>query len=400
MTNLWEGNVTVPPDFLGMCIHRWPGTSPKPTYRFQTWRAHDYEGVLWRDIHLAPGKFDFSRFDAAKAANKGRKIQHTIWGTPRWCSSMPDERDPYGGFGGNAPPTSMEPLAEFVHELAPRVDILETFNEPTFPGNGMPFWLGPIEPLAAMCRTVNKVATARNPSIVHIGPSHCGYNEIPWFCNADDGSGGCGRDHIDGLSFHPYGTTLDGFDLEGLGSPQWITNQLRTKMSEGGLPPDFPIYGTEQGIALEGPALEWPSLKKAKFVALATALYAALGWKMVTWYSHDDPFSGNPAEDEIVSAALDWCSRLGGKTITSIDAIDGSVLVKTTALDLLFKEQDMATNESVVIKTKDALDEAFALSGKPSLVVQLEAQAAEISALKAKMVKALELAEAMKVALS
>jgi hypothetical protein len=382
-----------------MCIHRWPGTSPKPTYRFHTWRAHDYDGVMWRDIHLAPGKFDFSRFDAARAAHKGRKIQYTIWGTPRWCSSMPDERDPYGGLGGGAPPTSLEPLAEFVHELAPRCDILETWNEPTVPGSGMPFWTGPIEPLAAMCKLVNKIAKARNPSIVHLGPSHCGYNEIEWFCKASDGAGGFGRDHIDGCSFHPYSTTLDGFDLLGLGSPQWITERLRGKMAAAGLPPDFPLYGTEQGISLE--PLPWPALDKARFVALATALYAALGWRLVTWYSHDDDFSGNPAKESIVAAALDWCSQLGGKTITSIDrTIDGSVLVKTTAMDLLFKEQAMATNDSVVIKTKDALDEAFALSGKPSLIAQLEAQAAELVALKAKVTKALELVEAMKVALS
>jgi hypothetical protein len=59
----------------------------------------------------------------------------------------------------------------------------------------------------------------------------------------------------------------------------------------------------------------------------------------------------------------------------------------------------MATNDSVVIKTKDALDEAFALAGKPSLVVQLEAQAAEILALKASLAQALGRIEAAKAAL-
>jgi hypothetical protein len=107
----------------------------------------------------------------------------------------------------------------------------------------------------------------------------------------------------------------------------------------GGLPRNFPIFGTEQGLtgSHSSNVIKDTSVEtKALYVAGITALQAALGWKMVTWYSHDDELCGNPSKNPRVAEALDWCSRLGGKRLTSVSCTGAEVIVRTTSGMLKF----------------------------------------------------------------
>ena len=339
--NLWSGVTKIPQGFLGVCFHRWPGTSAKPTYDYGTWRCHDYDGCQWRDLHVGPSEFKWDKLDAAMAEHaKGkREVSYSMWGTPKWCSQKPDEPDVYGGLGGAAPPTHTSYVMEFLYALLNRyhgqIGYLECWNEPSLDGKG--YWTGTVEQLVAMARACYEVKEAVDPEGVKcLGPSFSGFLEVPWFLNAADGVGGHGRDFVDAIAFHPYGTNLQRFPplvnySVGDGTAQWHDAYLRDRIVEGGLPRDTLVYGMEQAMTGrhdDAVLKEWPPEQMARYVAGVTALYAALGWQKVTWYSHDDDLFGNPSKMSIVSSALDWCNDLRGRTITSVDrGVHGEIRV-------------------------------------------------------------------------
>lgn len=153
--------VQVPPDFIGMHFHRWPSgkpLSPGPTYGFGATRSHDYaglpHGVFWSSIHLGPGIFDWTALDlwVATHAAQGRTLIYTVYGTPAWVTSAPQQPDPYGHPGGSSPPRAVAPLHDFITALVQRynarqtrIQFLEIWNEPHFERVKAEFWWGTAE---------------------------------------------------------------------------------------------------------------------------------------------------------------------------------------------------------------------------------------------------------------
>lgn len=356
--DLWSGSVVVPADFLGVHMHRFPkaregaaSNSPAPTYPFHTWRSHDYApnfngGVAWRGLHA--GSADFASGTAAgcwadldQAIDlhfaAGRNVAYCIWGTPAWAAASPSQPDPYGGLGGNSPPSSQASLSEFVTRLVQRYNtelirnnggqkklrFLEIWNEPTYTVASNSFFIGTEADMAAMARTVKLAAKAVDPSIVLVSPSFTGNtSHITSFLNASDGAGGFGRDHVDAIAYHPYSTDLPGSSPLGksVGTPMTVDANVRAAVVAGGLAGSTPLHNMEIGIASSSTdtLLSRAPVWKAQYVARISALYAALGWQKVVWYGHDNNLSGNPSISPEVGDALAWAAQLAGKTLTSV----------------------------------------------------------------------------------
>jgi hypothetical protein len=346
MVEIFEGSVTIPEKILGISTNNYPHSGTAPTYDYHIYRTHDYYwGNKWSQLHNADN--DFSGGDATEAwsvmdtiidlhYNLGKDIMFTVWGTPNWAASDPTQDDPYGGHGGNTPPTSQDYLSDFITQLVTRyntdtirnngghkkIKYIEIWNEPTYAVSSISFFTGSADDLALMAKTIYTAAKAVDATITILSPGFSGSSYVDDFLNASDGGVGFGRDYIDGLAFHPYQSKLYGYYIPYDGSypSQWDT-YIKNALVAGGLASTFPIYATEQGISGDTTSTFFSSMSdisKAQYVFRVSILGIILGWKSVIWYSHDTKFSGNPSTSTNVSHALDLANSLSGKTITKV----------------------------------------------------------------------------------
>jgi hypothetical protein len=356
-----------------MTFHSYPtardgvaAVSSTPTYTYHTWRVHDYSpnynsGVFWRALHNANGDFtggtsttSWADLDTAVDLHyaAGRNVSYSIWGTPGWAASDPAQADPYGGLGGNTPPSSNTYLSDFVTRLvtryntdsirnnggAKKIKYIETWNEPTYEVSSTSFFTGSASQMAAMAKTVKTAAQAVDPTITLLGPSFTGTSRVTSFLNASDGGAGFGRDHIDAIAYHPYAADVPGLaTLNTTSNIIALDTELRAAIVAGGLASSFPVYGMEQAIAasVSSSLLNRPAEWKAKYVFRVSAIQAALGWKKVTWYSHDDVFFGYPANSNLISGALAAVASLAGKTITAIQLLSNGVFRVTHSTGII-----------------------------------------------------------------
>lgn len=344
--------VIVPPDFVGMHFHRWPqGTplSPPPTYSFGTVRSHDY-GVAWNDIHLGPQQFNWSRLDTwvQTHASRGRTLIYTVYGTPSWASSMPTIKDAYGHLGAAAPPKDLNVLAQFIQALVMRynmagkrqIQFVEIWNEPHFLQNKEGFWWGTPSQLASVGRTIYTSAKSVDPGIRILSPAFDGLAQGHYSANATgmaaglrqyiqapDGAGTAGGQWFDGFAVHTYNADIldPSHGLEG--TMQQVSETLRNF----NLP--VPVYTTETGYTENSPFQKLGPPDQAKLLRRQAAVQAALGVKAVCFYSHDDPFCGNPSKNPIISQAInDIATKLAGQTLEQVSVVPGGqVLVGTQA---------------------------------------------------------------------
>ena len=95
-------------------------------------------GVAWRDIHLAPGEYDWSRLDLIVAMAKDEGIRDLLYvacGTPEWLAE--DQELPHYarwlGPGSNSRPTGMYEWKQFLRLLVrryPTIKAVQIWNEP------------------------------------------------------------------------------------------------------------------------------------------------------------------------------------------------------------------------------------------------------------------------------
>ncbi len=336
------GAVQVPRDFIAMHFHRWPRVhypgstvSPAPTYRYGTVRSLNYDGILWRDLHRAPGEFTFDHLDHWVDTHwrAGKTLIYTVYGTPRWATTRPQVNDLYQQPGGDSKPRDLGQLAEFVTRLVARyngdgrqrIRFIESWNEPEF--TGVPYWRDSAEDLAALSRTIYGAAKAVDPAILVLFPPFTHlidgprvYPKMVDYAFAKDGRGGRGRDWADALTFHYYHyggadvtpllDTIDGVRLTraAIGRPQW------------------PIYLTELGEGEGWSPQSPPSAEKATRVCRWLAVSAAAGLRIAGLYSHESDHLGQPAHDATVAAAIDRMHLLlAGRTIS-----DAAILADRT----------------------------------------------------------------------
>lgn len=329
--------LVVPPDFVGMHLHRWPNIaaweldyggkiSPKPPFPYGARRLWDYaEATAWTSVDIGYRSTDSTEvrnwelldevMDVEATAN--RKIMITINGTPTALSSNPTAPGKFPAWKGHqyAPKDAaayaklQKYVADLVGRYGSKLSYIDTNNEPD-PENPIPeednFWVGTKQEHAQWHR-MQRLAVPRGPNApLLVGPSI-----VVWDWEQDkshaytlsvitaaDFEGTKLIDHLDAFSFHYYARpTTDPFHYW-----QAITAVKATLAAAG--KPGFPIYDTEHG-SVDGTNWNNESRQQQATQLLRHAVIAAAsGIKMVAWYSGDGNNLGQPSDGGPVSDAL------------------------------------------------------------------------------------------------
>lgn len=138
-----------------------------PDFQFSHLRVWDCF-VYWRDIHLGPGLFDFSRSDMIieKARKAGvTNITYCLAMTPQWAASAEyTNHAPWLNPGCNTPPAEMQHWDEFVTAMVSRyqgrVGSWQIWNEPQLRW----FWTGSWPQLAQMTSRAKRIINRIDPN--------------------------------------------------------------------------------------------------------------------------------------------------------------------------------------------------------------------------------------------
>lgn len=348
--------VTVPHDFAGLHMHRWPvGTppSPAPSFGYGAVRSHDFDGAAWYRIHLARQQYDWSRLDrwVAVHAAAGKTLVYTLYGTPAWIAERSDQRDLYGHQGGAAPPRDLEALTEFVTALIQRYNgdgrrrlhVIETWNEPHFDNRSDGFWWGSAAQLVAVGRAAYKSAKQVDPGVRVLSPGFVGdlagalslrlpllveaeRSPVYQYLTSPDGHGGVGSRWCDGLAFHTYNVPPRGENagyLLGIRKLQTMLTMMKLSL---------PIFNTELGFTATDPFHQLTPMQQGASLRRVAAVQAALGVRALFFYAFDDDLVGNPSRyPEVARAIGDVNVLLAGKLLQQVTLqTDGRVEIVTS----------------------------------------------------------------------
>lgn len=94
-------------------------------------------GATWKDIHTAPGSFNWARLDMLMDTYKGKHITYVIAATPQWAAKDPTQPHsaPWLGAGSNSLPGDLDAswkpfVANLSQRYAGRINAYEIWNEP------------------------------------------------------------------------------------------------------------------------------------------------------------------------------------------------------------------------------------------------------------------------------
>lgn len=328
---------TVPSDFVGMHLHRWPnlpdwereygGTpSPKPPFPYGARRLWDYaEATSWCAVDIGYMQSEtnenrnWTMLDEVMNAEaaEGHKLMMTINGTPKMLSSHPELPGKYPGWPGHqyAPKNAeaFNKLRNYVADLVARygskLSYIDTNNEPD-PENPIPeqdnFWVGTKEQHAEWHRMQRLAVPRGDNAPLLIGPSM-----VVWSWEQDkaheyslsvltakDSEGTRLIDNLDGYGFHYYAwPDTDPFEYW-----QTLTAVKATLKAAG--KEEMPIYDTEHG-SLDGTTWNDESRQQqATQILRHSVIGAGMGVKMIAWYSGDGNNLGQPSNGGAVSDAL------------------------------------------------------------------------------------------------
>lgn len=328
---------TVPGDFVGMHLHRWPNLpdwekeyggkpSPTPPFKYGARRLWNYaDATAWCAVDIGYMQSDtteersWNMLDEVvdAEAERNHKLMITINGTPKFLSSHPERPGAYPGWPGHqyAPKNAAayDKLRKYVADLVARygnkLSYIDTNNEPD-PENPIPeeknYWVGTKEEHAEWHRMQRLAVPRKNGSPLLIGPSM-----VVWDWEQDkvhdyslsvliakDTKGKRLIDNLDGYGFHYY-TWPDADPIE-----YWQTlTAVKATLKAAGKK-DMPIYDTEHG-GLDG--INWDDATRqlqATQVLRHSIIAAGMGVKMIAWYSGDGNNLGQPSNGGPVSDAL------------------------------------------------------------------------------------------------
>ncbi|MBX3253018.1 MAG: hypothetical protein KF862_02665 [Chitinophagaceae bacterium] len=332
-----EKSTTVPSDFVGMHLHRWPNIaeweieyggepSPKPPFPYGARRLWNYaDATAWCavDVGYMQSETNEDRYwpmlDEVMntEAAEGHKLMITINGTPKTLSSHPERPGAYPGWPGHqyAPKdaAAFDKLRKYVADLVARygnkLSYIDTNNEPD-PENPIPeeknYWVGTKQEHAEWHRMQRLAVPRGDNAPLLIGPSMVVWD---WEQNkaheyslsvltAEDSEGTRLIDHLDAYGFHYY-TWPDADPIE-----YWQTlTAVKATLKAAGKE-DMAIYDTEHG-ALDGMGWNDESRQQQAIQVLRHSIIAAgFGVKMIAWYSGDGNNLGQPSNGGAVSDAL------------------------------------------------------------------------------------------------
>lgn len=360
---IWSGSATVPARWLGMHADYWPHSrngviSAAPTYDYHIHRTHDYRptgdgGTQWRHIQrVNSATFDWSEADFLldTVSAQGRDIFWQVYGTPTWAAkpAFAGILDQFNYAGGASPPNVLQNLVDFVSTLVARyvargtpIKYIGMWNEARYLQDNTGYWYGSAAEMAAQCKAVRAAAKAVDPNIIVLSPSFNNLASIVPYLAASDGAGGTGKDHIDGLAYHPYLMSCPPYLGNIAGSPGFVTDAVVDRMVLGGLASNFPRYADELAVSstpldplLAGKHGEANMIRWLKRVS---PWMLARGWKILNYYTHDAAYLGDPSTSAAISAALgDLAAQLSGQTLTRIDVDSDGVFSVYAGSTLLY----------------------------------------------------------------
>jgi len=243
-------------------------------------------GVTWRDIHLAPGVYNWDRLDAviAKAERHAGHILYTFGGCPQWLAKYPDQPHyaPWLGPGSNSMPYDMTIAGHFIRELTTRyrgrINAYEIWNEPQLADFLYPWNDAERNALAALTRKAYDIIESIDPQAMVLAAS-----VLP-----RDSSGGMNRGKKYWEALKRKGWPVDAFTCHlypeiGTGSKRWkamlddVMGTLATMNA-----PTKKMWITEMAYGLLGPAI--PDDKARQLVR---DTYAWDGGRFTYWYAWD-----------------------------------------------------------------------------------------------------------------
>ena len=136
-------------------------------------------GVTWKDIHLAPDVYDWSRLDTVvdRMVAAGVNITYVVAATPRWLAKYPDQPNyaPWLGPGTNSMPWSVDEFNKFIWNLATRykgrINNYEIWNEPQIAQFLYPYTTAETNTLATMTQRAYSTIKACDPAALVLSAS-------------------------------------------------------------------------------------------------------------------------------------------------------------------------------------------------------------------------------------
>jgi len=139
---------------IGMNYTFLEDTWPTETTHSRIWDI----GVTWKDIHLAPDTYDWTRLDQVvdRMVAAGQHITYVVAACPRWLAKYPDNPHyaPWLGPGSNSMPYSVDEFNKFIWNLVNRykgkIKAYEIWNEPQLADFLYPYETAETNTLATM----------------------------------------------------------------------------------------------------------------------------------------------------------------------------------------------------------------------------------------------------------
>ena len=246
-------------------------------------------GVTWKDIHTAPGSFNWARMDKLMDEYEGKHITYVIAATPQWAASDPcaPHAAPWLGAGSNSlpgdPDNSWKPfLANLSQRYAGRIKGYEIWNEPQLADFMYPYDTKNQNLLAQMTKDAVRIIKSNDPSAL-VGSasvlprdSSGGMKRAKKYLSALKKKDWCG---IDFVATHIY-------PEPGKGAKRWraMLEDVQDTMKEMKCPTKK-VWITETTYGLLGD----PVASDEKCVQLVEDTYKYAGGKFVFWYAWDRP---------------------------------------------------------------------------------------------------------------
>lgn len=239
-------------------------------------------GVTWRDIHKAPGVYDWSRLDMLVHKYRGKKILYVIAATPQWLSLNPTAPHyaPWLGPGSNSLPFDLEEFNQFVWNLSTRykghIHAYSVWNEPQLADFCYPYTYSTVNRLALMTKRAYRTIKSNDPNAL-VGAA----SVLP-----RPSSGGMKRARRYLRALKRQGWPVDFMDAHiypepGKGAKRWrflLSQVKRTLRSMNSPVKKIWITETAYGL-LDGP------IPDAKADQLVRDTYTYAGGRFVFWYA-------------------------------------------------------------------------------------------------------------------
>ena len=250
-------------------------------------------GATWKDIHIAPGSYDWSLLDRLVAEAAGERIVYVICSTPRWAAMDPDAPHyaPWLGPGTNSLPGDLDASWKpFVANLSQRykgkIHAYEIWNEPQLADFLYPYETKQLNLLAQMTKDAARIIRGNDPQAEVWGASVLprkssgGMKKAGKYLSALASK----KVKLDGYACHIYPTVGDA------GSMGAMLKEVRAAVPAGS-----PVHVTECAVDLLGPVQSNAAyLEKA----VASLYKAAKKGEEIIWYAWKRPDLGGALLDD------------------------------------------------------------------------------------------------------